>query len=100
MAINPSSKGLWEKTIQLTSGGFIRIEVVGHPLDMIEEDRTFVEQLVDHVKEYEADAKKYGAATRAESPPGSCDRHADCDGADRDAQKVTGDNADHGPEVR
>jgi hypothetical protein len=55
-----ATKGLWEKTIKLTSGGWLKIELVGHPLDMAEDDRTFVEQLVGSINEYESDAKKYG----------------------------------------
>lgn len=60
------SEGSWSKMVKLTSGGFVTIQITGHPLDMTEEDRTFVEQLVDRVKEYEDDAKKY-----AENAPGS-----------------------------
>jgi len=32
--------------------------------------------------------------------PETCERHIDCEAADREAQKTTGDSADHGPEVR
>ncbi|HVZ88063.1 MAG TPA: hypothetical protein VHG72_13915 [Polyangia bacterium] len=66
MATNPTSKGIWEKTVRLTSGGFIKIEVVGHPLDMAPDDREFVSLIVERVNEYEADAKKYGSGA---TPP-------------------------------
>jgi hypothetical protein len=96
------SKGIWEKTIRLSSGGWLKVEVTGHPLDMAEDDRTFVEQVVDSIAEYEADVKKYGTAEAQAKPvePETCERHIDCEAADREAQKTTGDSADHGPEVR
>jgi hypothetical protein len=54
-------KATWEKTIRLTSGGFVKIELTGHPLDMEADDREFVSLLVDRINEYEADAKAYRA---------------------------------------
>jgi hypothetical protein len=109
------SKGLWEKTIKLSSGGWLKIEVTGHPLDMAEDDRTFVEQIVDSIAEYETDAKKYGTAeaqAKPSEPTPTCGPGCGtttgrqqtpmyCSEACCDAgRSLNPPPADHGPEVQ
>jgi hypothetical protein len=48
---------VWSKVIRLVGGSYVRIKVIGHLLDMSEDDRTFVENIVDLFTKYEADVK-------------------------------------------
>lgn len=55
----------WTKTITLTSGGEVTIQIGPHPFDLPADDREFVTLLVDKLKEYEEDAEK---VARGEEP--------------------------------